>query len=265
MLDHYLRTWSLTDPEPLAQTPTSHVYTVTYQGQRAVLKVLTPVGVCDEKGGAVALAHWNGRGAVRLLREDAQAHLLEYLPGEDLAALVGRGEDDRATTITGEVLNRLHLAPGKLPALTTLNQRFRSLFRRAESDAAYARAARLAHTLLADPHNVHVLHGDMHHENIRWHPERGWLAFDPKGLVGERTYDAANTLCNPMTLPGMVLDGDRLIRQATLLADALHVDRLRLLVFTYAHAHLSASWSLEDGGDPVLALGVAAIIAPYLD
>jgi streptomycin 6-kinase len=27
--------------------------------------------------------------------------------------------------------------------------------------------------------------------------ERGWLAIDPKGLLGERTFDYTNIFCNP--------------------------------------------------------------------
>jgi streptomycin 6-kinase len=53
--------------------------------------------------------------------------------------------------------------------------------------------------MLADPREVRVLHGDIHHRNIRM-SGRGWLSLDPKGLVGERTYDCASSLCNP-TIP----------------------------------------------------------------
>ena len=75
-LNYYLQTWQLSDPLPLAETPTSRIFTVTQGETRVVLKLLTPVGVADEKNGAVALRYWDGRGAVRLLREDGQAHLL---------------------------------------------------------------------------------------------------------------------------------------------------------------------------------------------
>ena len=46
---------------------------------------------------------------------------------------------------------------------------------------------------------------------------RGWLAFDPKGLVGERTYDCANTLCNP-GMPELVHNETRLLTNAAILA-----------------------------------------------
>ncbi len=118
MLNHYLKLWDLTDPEPLAETATSHVYTVTSEGTRVVLKVLTPIGL-EEKNGAAALRYWNGRGSVKLLREDEQAHLLEYADGQDLTVLVKNGQDEEVTLIIADVLNQLH-APSMSPMPTEL-------------------------------------------------------------------------------------------------------------------------------------------------
>src|SRR5258708_40376267 len=119
MLNRYLKVWGLSDPQPLAETVTSHVYTVTFDGERVVLKVLTPIGV-EEQSGAVALRHFGGHGAVRLLRADEQAHLLEYASGQDLIPLVENGEDEKATARMADVLNALHAtattAHGALPS-----------------------------------------------------------------------------------------------------------------------------------------------------
>ncbi|MCA9909709.1 MAG: phosphotransferase, partial [Anaerolineae bacterium] len=221
-LQGYLDAWALSDPKLLAETPTSHVYTVVSGGETVVLKLLTPIGVDDEQSGAVALRCFDGHGAVRLLRHDAGAHLLEYVAGDDLVPLVGRGEDARATAIIGDVLNRLHSAAQAAPTdgLVPLRRRFRSLFEQAAreghlgSQSMFVRAAALTEDLLAQPRDVCVLHGDIHHENIRHSPARGWLAIDPKGVYGERTYDAANTLCNPYGMPALVENEARLRQTA---------------------------------------------------
>ena len=42
-----------------------------------------------------------------------------------------------------------------------------------------------------------LLHGDLHHENIM-HGPRGWLAIDPKGVLGDPGFDAANMFYNPL-------------------------------------------------------------------
>jgi streptomycin 6-kinase len=46
--------------------------------------------------------------------------------------------------------------------------------------------AATARELLAKPSEVVVLHGDIHRGNVLDFGPRGWLASDPKGLVGER-------------------------------------------------------------------------------
>jgi streptomycin 6-kinase len=179
--------------------------------------------------------------------------------------LVKNGRDDEATKIIADVLNTLHFANrSEIPdRLTPLSQRFQSLFDKAnqdrEQDSVYRRGAAVARDLLCEQGPAHVLHGDIHHENIRQHRERGWLAIDPKGLIGERAYDAANALCNPHSLPKIVQNPERLIRQADIIATALDLDRKRLLSYTFAHACLSACWSLEDGDDPSHALAMAEI------
>jgi len=153
-----------------------------------------------------------------------------------------------------------------------LDRWFRELFKKAAADrqagieSIYVRGARLAESLLADPRDVRVLHGDIHHRNIR-QSSRGWLAFDPKGVVGERTYDCANTLCNPFPMTEIIHNENRLLTNAAILADALAIDLPRVLAFTYAYACLSASWSLSIGEESEVqwALGVAQIIEPHID
>jgi streptomycin 6-kinase len=151
---------------------------------------------------------------------------------------------------------------------------FRQLFDKAELDQAagvesiYVRGADLAARLLANPRDVRVLHGDIHHRNIRQSP-RGWLAFDPKGLVGERTYDCANTLCNPFRgrprYDELVHDETRLLTNAGILSEALDIELGRVLQFTFAYACLSATWSLSthDSDAAQWALNLATLLEPH--
>lgn len=248
-LQRYLTAWNLSNPQPLAQTPTSHVYTVTHDHTSVVLKILTPYGK-EERIGALALHHFNGNGAVRLLQSDDGAHLLEYADGENLTGLVKTGQDETATAIIADVINALHTNDAAPPAgITTLRQWFRALFAQAEqekgSDTILRRAASIADKVLSQPYEPRVLHGDIHHENIR-HSSRGWLAFDPKGLYGERTYDLANTLCNPRPIYGVVAaDEGRILRNADILSQKCDIEMSRVLLFLYLYACLSASWTLE--------------------
>ena len=107
-----------------------------------------------------------------------------------------------------------------------------------------------------------LLHGDIHHGNILDGGARGWLAIDPKGLLGERTFDYANILRNPneeiAKRPG------RFAQQATVIAEAARVDRRRLLQWVLAFCGLSATWIYDDGDSPDLDLAVAALAADEL-
>ncbi len=276
-LEHYLELWQLSQPQPLAQTPTSHLYTVESEGATAVLKLLTDDG-WEERNGATALRCFDGHGAIRLFRSDEGAQLLEYVAGDDLLPLVKSGGDAEATHIIAGVIRQLHSAPlpESIDGLFPLKGWFRELFLKAEADqragieSIFVRGARVADALLSDPRDLRVLHGDIHHANLRYSAARGWLAFDPKGVVGERTYDCANTLCNPYTgqqrFDPLVHDETRLLRNAGILAEELDIDLPRILAYTYAYACLSASWSLGDDtdGEGEWALNIARIIEPHL-
>lgn len=250
-LNHYLRLWNLSDPELLAQTVTSNVYSAHQNGEKVVLKLLTPIGIEDEYEGILALRHFDGHGAVRLLAYNDDAILMEYAGDEPLAPMVWRGDDLGAAAIIADLLNKLHRPQTDVPALPpqTLRRRFRDLFVKAAQDEAagelsiYVRGARVAEHLLSTPRDECVLHGDIQHNNIRLHPVRGWLAYDPKGLLyGERTYDATNTLCNPPHARELVMSEERMLRVTQVLADGMGISVARLRTYVFAFACLATIW-----------------------
>jgi streptomycin 6-kinase len=207
------------------------------------------------------------------LDHDPGAHLLEYASGEEVAALVRRGEDEAAAMIISEVLNRLHeTRSAPLPeGLRKLRRWFRALFDKAASEpqdtpSIYRRAVAVAEDLLATEQDCCVLHGDIHHANIRHHSQRGWLAFDPKGLYGERTYDTANTLYNALYVPDTIDNEALLLKVAGILATGTGIDLKRMLQFAFVYGCLSAAWSLEASEDPyaIQALRIAAIVEKHL-
>jgi len=266
----YLSPWELSDPQPVTRTVTSEIYRVNHNGEVAILKLLSPTET-EEQIGAEALRYFDGHGAVRLIKSDNGAQLLEYAGGDDLTGLVKQGNDETATRNIAGVIRELHSVRRPIPdrGLFGLDRWFRELFvkaaadRMAGIDSIYIKGAAVAERLLADQRDIRVLHGDIHHGNIRQSP-RGWLAFDPKGLVGERAYDCANTFCNP---PGtrVVHNETRLLTTARILAEELKIDRQRLLDYAFAYACLSASWSFHRGGEEVeWMLGVAEIAGRHV-
>lgn len=178
-----------------------------------------------------------------------------------LAEMARGGKDDDASRILCDVAARLHAPRGRqLPDLIPLERWFAELWPgAAKHGGILGHAAATARKLLDQPQQVGVLHGDLHHGNVLDFGQRGWLAIDPKRLLGERGFDFANIFRNPdleiAKAPG------RLARQATVIAEAARLDRMRLLRWVLAYAGLSAAWILNDGDDATLDLTVAEIAA----
>jgi len=103
--------------------------------------------------------------------------------------------------------------------------------------------------------SVRVLHGDIHHQNILDFGADGWLAIDPKGLLGEHYFDYANIFCNPNEETAM--KPGRLERQARVISERAGLDYQRLLQWGLAYAGLSAAWHFEEGSNADLALNIA--------
>jgi streptomycin 6-kinase len=262
MFEHYLARWQLEpDGEPIT-THSSRLLPVHRDGAPAMLKIAIEP---EERWGSTLMVWWGGDGAARVLADDGDALLMERALGEgSLVEMARNGRDDEASRIICEVAARLHAPRGRPPpALVPLQRWFRELEPGAAQPGGILRqAAAIARELLAQPQDVVPLHGDIHHGNVLDAGPRGWLAIDPKRLVGERGFDFANIFRNPdleiATAPG------RLARQATVVAEAANLERTRLLKWVLAFAGLSAAWVLGDGEEPELDLAVAEIAAAEL-
>ena len=133
-----------------------------------------------------------------------------------------------------------------------LHERFEALFRKAGRDrsagkaSVYGEAAQVADFLLRTPDSLRPLHGDLHHENIM-QGSRGWLAIDPKGVLGDPAFDAANLFYNPLGKDALCCDPERIRYMSELFARALDQPRRRILDHAFAYGCLSAAWHAEDG------------------
>lgn len=253
----HLARWDLVpDGEPI-ETRSSLLLPVRHDGVPAMLKVAREE---EERRGATVMAWWHGEGATKVLARHGEALLLERATGtRSLAAMVAAGGDDEASRILCKATMRLHAPrPGPPSELVPLPRWFEALAPAARIQGGLlARADAAAQALLADPREAVVLHGDIHHGNVLDGGERGWLAIDPKGLLGERTFDFVNILRNPDA--ATALKPGRFARQIDVLAAAASVERQRLLDWTLAFTGLSAAWHLADGTSPDLDLAVARL------
>jgi streptomycin 6-kinase len=229
-------------------------------GTEAVLKIAPPWedGELDREIHALRL--YGGHGACRLLESDLvnNAMLLERLrPGEMLAGSVTE-DDDAATRIGADVMRRLWRPAAEIPdpgLFKPLAEWFIRAFPRHRAEyggpgpfppavVEYAEAT-VPELLASSPGDV-VLHGDFHHYNVL-SSDRGWLAIDPKGMLGDPAYEIGPFVLNP-DIGSTVKSRAVLDRRLDIFADELGYDRQRLHNWAIAHAVLSACWSAENNG-----------------
>jgi len=219
-------------------------------GSPAVLKVNFPEPESEHE--AEALARWNGVGAVRLIAGDGVRRALvveRCLPGTQLWEV----EEGRANEIAADVLSQLwQAAPiGAFRSLAGEAARWAAElpltwegagrpFEQALLDEAVEFLATASSTAEDDA----LLHQDLHGGNIL-QSERGWLAIDPKPLVGERAFDVASLLRDRRD--DLARDPDaagRIRRRLDFFSDRLELDRERVRGWGIAHA---LAWGFEGG------------------
>jgi len=213
-------------------------------GTPAVLKISFPEPESEHEG--AALAHWDGRGAVRLLAHDParRALLIERCsPGDQLWAVE---DDDEVTAAAATVMHRLWRPPPidhpfRLLAneaarwAVELPSRWSGLGQPFEGrllDEAVAACRELG----GSQGESVVLHQDLHAGNILRATREPWLAIDPKPLVGERPFDAAALLRD--RLSELAEPNARVLvrRRLDILVERLGLDRERTRRWGIAHA-----------------------------
>lgn len=258
--------WELT-PERVAEPGGRTSMTVLVRcadGERAALKLCAP-GAPGAAVEAAALRRWNGRGAVRCLREDAEAGalLLERLHGEtSLRSL----PESRAMLEALETAHRLWVPPGEqhpFPSVAELTAPQAERIRRVGVTAGnglYAplaeEALRLREELLAPGAGAEraLLHGDFRQGAVlAADAERApWLAVGPEPVVGERAYDLArlarDRLHDLVASPGAAAITRRRVAQ---LAESVDADAERVRAWSLFRAvesglrHLAAGQRAE--------------------
>ena len=153
--------WKVSSPELVAETATSRIVKVRLEdGEPAMIKHLTPLGVREELGGTRYLDWHDGNGCIRLLAQQGNNLLLEYAGARTLLDHLNEHGDDDATQIFVDVfLSRHAVAKQNRPSPpawthTVADAIFASLFKKAEADrtrevnSQFVEAAAVADMLL---------------------------------------------------------------------------------------------------------------------
>lgn len=271
-LPHYVAVlaaqWQLSNLTPVPNLS----YNYVLKGFKGNVPIV--VKLCFEKKAftqeCAALQAYAGRGCIQLLDTDIahNAMLLEQaIPGTSLKSLFPQ-EDDQALEYTVEVMQQLHAAHAYNAAhFPTINDWLKGLNKahQALSKKHIQAAQKWADQLLATQRNVVLLHGDLHHDNIIL-GDQGWVAIDPKGVIGEPAYEIGAFVRNPF--PELLQQpnaAEIMHHRIKLFAALLKIDEQRLYAWSYVQAVLAACWAMEDGQiDPHQALAEAELLAAHV-
>jgi streptomycin 6-kinase len=224
---------------------------LTDGGEPAALKVTLDTDAETEHE-HLALQHWGGDGAVRLLRADPRrrALLLERLHTRDLSSL-GYVE---SAEVVGGLYRRLHVpAPPQLRTFTSYVERW------TEQLASLPRDAPVPHRLVeqalatyrdlaTDPASTGTLmHHDLHDFNVLAGDREPWLAIDPQAMSGDVHAEPAPMLWNrwdEVTARGRIREDVR--DRFFALVDAAELDEDRARAWVVVRLVLNAYWAIED-------------------
>jgi streptomycin 6-kinase len=262
--------WNVT-LEETRETPTSLLGFGVRAGLSVVLKITKHAG--DESHSGKVLKAFGGDGAVRVYESETGAVLLERLEsGEQLVNLVKRGEDDEATKILAQVMKKLahHQPPIECPTVTDWGRGFDRYLASGDRQLPLEMICEgrdLYQDLISTQGTTMLLHGDLQHYNVLFDNERGWVAIDPKGVVGELEYEVGPLLRNPVKHPELFSNAATINRRLEILTTELSLNYFRALRWSYAQAILSAIWDIEDGYriDSNPSLMLARILKPMLN
>jgi streptomycin 6-kinase len=238
-------------------------------GTDVVLKLGVPNR--ELKSELAALRLFNGDGACRLLEADDDRYmfLLERLkPGEMLTTLK---DDEAATHIAADVMTHLWRKPPLDEGFIKLSEWFAELNllrpRFAGGTGPFPkwlveRVESLLPGLFADPNPPVLMHGDFHHFNVL-SSERGWLAIDPKGVIGPAGYECGPLLTNPIPdFPYRPEAVQRTERRIAILSERLGFAREHIRDWGLCHCLLSGWWDLtEDDTGSEYSIGCAEVLA----
>jgi len=268
LLEEAAQRWQLTDLQRAEHLSYNYI---TF-ARRGEAQVVLKLGVPDREltSEIRSLRHFAGRGAVRLLESDSGRGMLlleRVTPGESLAALA---DDAQATHIAAELMLALRRPIPSEAGLIQLAdwflglQRFRERFDGGTGPldrGLFGKAESVARDLLHENQLPALIHGDLHHFNIL-SSGGNWLAIDPKGVLGPAAYEVGPFILNPWMVTGIPPDAPRLMSaRIAMLAEVLQLEQERIRNWGFAHAVLSAVWSLDANADWRPAMECAQILS----
>jgi streptomycin 6-kinase len=260
-ITHLSQKWQLTDIRPLVKiSATSNYVARAYSapyGCDVVLKIL----IADTKE-PQSLQLFNGHGYVKLLEYDQEYNglLLESItPGNTLSTLFPHN-DVRSLEIMAGLIQKMQDIDitgheNEFPTVAQWIEEMRNFESKRIPKDMLQKAYELSQKLLSKKLPMHLLHGDLHHENIVQCAEdklddNSWVIIDPKGVLGTIEFEVIRFLMNPIpALLEQPSPKEIIERRIVQLHEIFGFEKERLHEWLFVQAVLSACWAEEGGGD----------------
>ncbi len=254
--------WNLEQKDEPIKTAAGIVVFVESGNTPYVLKVFNKYS--DEFLSEKVLQHYNSNGSVKLIKKTENAILIERaLPGNHLKDLSICGNDESATRHFCDVVRKLHYNNSTLSGFPTISDWGKGFDLYLESKnnqipkLLVNEAKQVFFKLAESQENPILLHGDLHHDNILLDKKRGWLAIDPKGVIGEPCYEAGAYLRNPAEYPNIYTSKEVILKRINIICELLNYDKKRIIEWSFAQSVLSGIWSVEDKDSPNSTIEIA--------
>ncbi|MFP7297108.1 aminoglycoside phosphotransferase family protein [Neobacillus niacini] len=245
----FLEKWELTSEGPVANLSYNYVIKVRdTQGTPLILKLGVPN--FDTSNEMVTIEAYDGEGCARILKADPKngVMLMERLvPGIMLSE-----ETDERIVLENfikvwKAIRRPLPNGGSTPSLIHWFEglkRYRETGNIQISMEHVQLAEKFFQEIIQTSVGPELLHGDLHHENILYSEQKGWMAIDPKGVAGDSYFDVVSFLVNQ--LDSKVDPKSTLKLRVDTISQQLGLDKERLLKASIALGTLYAAWGIED-------------------
>ena len=248
LVDSAIIKFCLTQITPVLDLSYNYVASCFQKGKPCILKI----GI-DEKSirkEAAALRCFDGVGAVRLLAEDNGMLLLEIaIPGTTLKTCFPE-KDEESISSACKVMQKLHKALYQNGMFPHIKDWLSLSDKNWKIPLRYLQKARdLRDYLLLTTCSEVLLHGDLHHDNILL-SSGDYVAVDPKGVVGDPSFEVTTFICNPIPdLLNQLNFCDIVKRSISIFAETLDIQEQRIINWCFVKAVLSWIWALDDNMD----------------
>ncbi len=249
LLREMLNEWELSPTADPILRVASIVQPVTDRDKRRLmLKVVEPDP--ETRGEIPALQVWKGVGAVELMRADPRRGVLLL---ETLDRSLTEEPTDEAYAQIARLCGVLHRpASPKLPSSYALVAGWlddlAALGRNVPAPPRFVEQALRAGRQLIAGEPTHVIHGDLHDENVMWRARTNeWVTIDPKGFNGDPCYEPASMLWNRWDeLEWYGNPGETLRDRFYALVDGAGFDERRSRDWVVVRAVINISWAVHD-------------------